>query len=71
LSLRTWSEINGRRSWLRSVWWQGGKHAADLASGMRLDLAIEPKINTWDGRMNIEATIHDVRICEPSAIASR
>jgi single-stranded-DNA-specific exonuclease len=62
LSLRTWSETNRTRRWLRSVWWHGGKHAADLAPGMRLDLAVEPKINAWDGRVNVEAEICDLRV---------
>lgn len=47
---------------MRAVWWDGGRFAGDIAAGMRLDAAIEPKLNTWNGRTNVEAEIKDVRV---------
>jgi hypothetical protein len=57
---------NGRRGWLRAVWWQAATHATSLAAGMRLDVAIEPKINEWNGLRSVEAELRDVRILEPT-----
>ena len=62
LSLRQ-DEPTGRR-WLRCVWWNAGALAADLAAGMCLDAIIEPKVNTYNGRTNVEAELRDVRLCE-------
>lgn len=55
------SETGGRRI-MRCIWWREGSRAADFAPGMRLDLAIQPKLNEWNGRVNVEAEIRDVRI---------
>ena len=49
---------------MRTVWWRGQEHAASIAPGMHLDLAIEPKINEWNGRRSVEAELRDVRVCE-------
>ena len=54
---------NGRRS-IRLVWWRAPDEAATLAAGMTLDVAIEPKLNTWNGRTTVEAELRDVHICE-------
>lgn len=57
--------IQGRgKNWIRAVWWSAGPRANDLAPGMRLDLAIEPRINEWNGQRNVEAQLCDVRVCE-------
>ncbi|MCI0363307.1 MAG: single-stranded-DNA-specific exonuclease RecJ [Phycisphaerales bacterium] len=57
----------GAWRWLRAVWWGAGQHAAALAPGMTIDLVIEPKINTWNGRINVEADVYDLRIAGTSA----
>lgn len=44
---------------LRGVWWNAGRFAADLAAGMRVDLVVEPKLNSWNGRTNVEVEIAD------------
>jgi len=62
LELRCAQDVHGSRRLMRCIWWGAGHHAADLAAGMRLDLAIEPKINQWNGRTSVEAEIRDVRI---------
>lgn len=48
---------------MRAVWWRGAEHATSIAAGMRLDLAIEPKINEWNGSCSVEAHLKDVHIC--------
>jgi single-stranded-DNA-specific exonuclease len=55
------------QNWIRAVWWSAGQRANDLAPGMRLDLAIEPRLNEWNGRCSVEAQLCDVRVCENSA----
>jgi single-stranded-DNA-specific exonuclease len=62
LSLQS-GEPAGRR-WLRSVWFNAGSQAADLAAGMRVDTVLEPKINEWSGRVNVEGIVKDVRLYE-------
>lgn len=56
------SKATGQRKIMRCIWWSEGSRAADFAAGMRLDLAIQPKLNEWNGRTNVEAEIKDVRI---------
>ncbi len=65
LSLRIRQDRQGQRSLLRTVWWQAGSFADSIATGMHLDVAIEPKLNTWNGRTSVEAVLRDVRVCEP------
>ncbi|MHC4590382.1 MAG: single-stranded-DNA-specific exonuclease RecJ, partial [Planctomycetota bacterium] len=50
LTLRLQVDDGARRRSLRTVWFGAGARADDLASGMRLDAVIEPKINAWNGR---------------------
>ncbi len=64
LTLRLQVDDGTRRRSLRAVWFGAGSRAGDLASGMRLDAVIEPKINAWNGRESVEGMIRDVRICE-------
>ena len=52
-------EAGPRRS-LRAVWWKAGGLVEQIAAGMRMDVAIEPKINAWQGRVNVEGEIRDV-----------
>ncbi len=60
LSLRIADETGA--SVMRAVWWNAGELAPQLAHGMRLDLAIEPKLNAWQGRVSVEAELKDVCI---------
>ena len=62
LQLRLRQDIGDGRRQVRTVWWSAGGRAADLASGMRLDVAIEPRVNEWNGRVSVEAEVRDVRI---------
>ena len=42
----------------------GTDHACAIAPGMKLDLAIEPKINEWNGTRSVEVELRDMRVCE-------
>jgi single-stranded-DNA-specific exonuclease len=64
LTLRLQVDDGARRRSLRTVWFGAGARAEDLASGMHLDVVIEPKINAWNGRESVEGIIRDVRVCE-------
>ncbi len=64
LTLRLNQDFGASRKVVRTVWWNAGALAADLAAGMCLDVIIEPKINTWNGRTSVEGEIKDVRVCE-------
>jgi single-stranded-DNA-specific exonuclease len=60
LSMRVRQGDDARRAVLRAVWWNAGQFSSDLAPGMRLDIAIEPKLNEWNGRTSVEAELKDV-----------
>lgn len=64
LALKLRQERDGGRRWIRAVWWSAGERAADFAAGMRIDLAIEAKLNDWNGNLSVEAEVRDLRICE-------
>ena len=51
----------GHRGVLRAVWWRQGELAGELAAGMRVDVAIEPKIDRYAGRVRVQGTIRDIR----------
>jgi hypothetical protein len=64
LSLRLRQQVNGHWQQMRGVWWSAGSRANDLAAGMKVDVAIEPKLNDWNGQVNVEVELKDVRVCE-------
>ena len=66
LQLRLRQPVDGRDRWLKAVWFNGGEHAANLASGMSIDLVIEPKLNYWQGRTSVEGHVRDLRVAEPA-----
>lgn len=65
LSMKMRQDTDDGRNWTRAVWWSAGSRASDLAAGMNVDVIIEPKINTWNGRTTVEAEIKDLLIREP------
>ena len=65
LDMRLRQDHCGRRRVIRAVWWRSGALASHFASGMKLDVAVEPKLNEWNGRLNIEAEIKDVIVRHP------
>ncbi len=46
---------------VRAVWFGAGDQAEQLAAGMSLDVAFEPKVSTWQGRKRVELHVCDVR----------
>ncbi len=46
---------------IRAVWFGAGDQAEQLAAGMRLDVAFEAKVSTWQGRRRVELHVCDVR----------
>ncbi len=44
---------------LRAVWWQAGDLAETIHAGQRLDVAVEPKLNEWNGRVSVEVEVRD------------
>ncbi len=62
LTVRLRSDEERERRSIRTVWWSGGRLAGELAPGMRVDVALEPKINEFNGRRSVEAVIKDVMI---------
>lgn len=44
---------------LRFVGWNWGERRGSLRAGSRVDLAIEPKLNEWRGRVSVEPSIVD------------
>jgi single-stranded-DNA-specific exonuclease len=69
LTLSVRAETGGRRRVLRTVWFGAGSRAADLVSGQRLDVVIEPKINEWRDRRSVEGMVRDVRVWGGEAIS--
>lgn len=69
LSLRLRQSVNDRWQTMRSVWWGAGNLGADLAAGMCVDAAIEPRLNDWNGRVTVEAEVKDVHVREHAAVA--
>lgn len=62
LSMSVQQTVDGNDKSMRNVWWNGGERAGDLHAGMTIDLAIKPKINSWNGRTTVEGEIQDVRL---------
>ena len=46
----------------RGIAWRAGEYADQFAVGQRLDLAVQPKINEWNGRRTPEIVIEDWRV---------
>lgn len=70
LDMRLAQDVEGRRYFVRAVWWRAGALAAHLEQCQRVDVAIEPKINEFNGRRTVEAEIRDVRIASPARQAA-
>lgn len=64
LSLNLRQETDGTRRFVRGVWWNAGHLAGDLASGMCLDAVVEPRLNTWNGRISVEVEIKDIAVIQ-------
>ena len=47
---------------MRLVGWRWGEHADEFHAGQSIDVVIEPKLNSWQGRESMEGVIRDVRV---------
>lgn len=55
-------QVSGRDGGgMRLVGWSLGWLAPKLASGMTIDAVLRPKLNSWNGRVSVEAELGDVR----------
>ena len=54
---------------LRILGWNWGARRRDIPHGVPLDLVVEPKISTWNGRSRVEAVLRDVRVRESAPLA--
>jgi single-stranded-DNA-specific exonuclease len=57
--LKLWLSAGGRRH--EAVWWQHGGAEAELRYGQALDLAFEPRANSWNGRTELQLALEDLR----------
>lgn len=48
---------------MRLVGWHWGSRRASLHAGASIDAVVEPKLSTWNGRVRVEPTIADLRVC--------
>jgi single-stranded-DNA-specific exonuclease len=66
LALQITQERQGARRFMRGLWWKRGDLAGSFTPGMSIDLAVEPKINTWNGASSVELEIRDVHLRMPA-----
>ena len=62
LAIRVESGSGVDRHAMRMVAWGWGEHAGTLPVGATVDAVVTPKLNEWNGRVNVEAEVRDVRV---------
>jgi single-stranded-DNA-specific exonuclease len=48
----------------KAVWFRNGDRAEDLRIGDEIDIVYTPKINDWQGRLNVELYLKDIKVGE-------
>jgi len=61
LSLRVCDRQGG--AGVRIVAWNWARHLAQIPAGAPVELIIEPAISSWNGRVSVEPTLVDLRVC--------
>ena len=61
--------VGGKAHFLRMQWWSGAEHIELLAKGTRMDVVIEPTLNTFKGIAEVEARVVDIKFA--AAVVSR
>ncbi len=61
LALRVCDRTGG--TGFRVVAWNWARHIESIPPGSPVELIIEPAISAWNGRMSIEPTLVDLRVC--------
>jgi len=56
---KCWVEAHGCR--LEVLWWSHGRQASLHRVGDEVDLAFEPRVNNWNGRMELQLVLEDMR----------
>ncbi|MEN0019261.1 MAG: single-stranded-DNA-specific exonuclease RecJ [Planctomycetota bacterium] len=56
--------ISAGERMLRLVAWNWSKHADRLATGVRIDAVVAPKLSTWQGRSSVEPELLDLKILD-------
>jgi len=56
--------LRDNRTLMQAVGWRLGDLADRLPAGIRVDVAFEPKVNTWEGRRRPDLHVKDVRIVQ-------
>jgi len=54
--------VNQNGTSMRCIAWSMGELVDRLPAGVTVDLVAEPKLNTWQGRTNVELVVEDLRI---------
>ena len=49
-------------TFMRAIWWRSGEHFKKLKLGMRVDIVLSLKLNTFGKRTSVEPEVHDLRI---------
>ena len=62
LSLRVCNHGGGGMGW-RVVAWNWARHIEKIPPGAPVELIVEPKISTWNGRVSVEPVLVDLRVC--------
>lgn len=60
LSLHLGREVGGP---MRVVGWNWARHREGLRAGMEIDVLIEPRLSSWQGRTRVEPVLVDLRVC--------
>lgn len=60
---KCWVEHDGCR--LEAVWWSKGRQGARYQVGDTVDLAFEPRVNSWNGRNELQLVLEDMRPAAP------
>ncbi len=53
---------------IRLVGWRWGDSGASIPTGAPLEAVVEPKINSWNGRVSVEPVLVDLRVGETAAL---
>lgn len=47
---------------LRAVWWGAARHMPALHQAATLDMVVQPSVDSWQGRQQVQLSISDVRV---------
>lgn len=59
----------GAAKFLRCMWWRSGERSESISKGMRLDVVVQPKLNSFRGQAEVEAEIVDLQVAAATEVA--